>query len=97
MNLTKEESIILRRQVSAVDSLFRKGLLTVGGAHVELSEAGRAWLTADAERIRLAKSRGGQKGGPARAESLTFKQLQKIARKGGRAKAERAKKGKATP
>lgn len=91
MNLTPEESRILRRQVSAVDTLFRKGLLAVGpGGRVTLTTSGASWIAQDDERIREAKSRGGKKGGPARAEALTYRQLQKIGRMGGRPKKDRA-------
>lgn len=98
MNLTLTESRILRREVSAVDGLFRKGLLTVrAGAHVELSESGRQWLAADAERVRLARIAAGKSGGTARADTLSRKERVKIARKGAAAaKAERKRKKKGT-
>ncbi len=86
MNLKPIESRILRsfgkpgRELAAVSSLLQKGLLTVAGAHVELTEAGRAWIAEDTERIRKAHSKGGKRGGKARAESLTKEERIRIAK-----------------
>lgn len=42
-------------------------------------------------------SRGGKKGGPARAKKLDSRERSKIASKGGRAKAAQGKRGKKKP
>ena len=86
MKLTPNEFKILRRDLPAVDSLFRKGLLAAVGGRVVVTDAGNAILQEHQKHISLVRSQAGRAGGPARAESLTPKRRKQIARAGAEAK-----------
>lgn len=94
MNLTPTESRILRRELAAVDVLFKKNLITLSSnTHVELTEAGRAWIAQYKERLRQARASAGKAGGTVRGETLSRAERVKIARKGSKAAKAQRKKG----
>ena len=59
MQLKPIESRILRRDLSAVRGLIKKGLITGAGL---LTTAGEQWIAQDDARIRKARAAGGIKG-----------------------------------
>lgn len=82
MKLLPEESRILRRDLAAVDGLFRKGMLSLVGARVVVTDAGQTILDEHKKAVSVARSKAGRVGGSARAEALTPKRRKQIARSG---------------
>jgi hypothetical protein len=89
--LTPTEFKILRRDLAAVNKLFRQGLIALIGGRVEVTDAGSSILQDHQKHISQVRSQAGRAGGPARAEALTPKRRKQIARAG--AEAMRNKKG----
>lgn len=84
MKLSPEESRILRRDLAAVDGLFRKGMLSLVGGRVVVTDAGQTILDAHKKAVSLARSKAGRVGGPeaakARVAATTKKQRKQIAK-----------------
>jgi hypothetical protein len=84
--LTPTEFKILRRDLAAVNALFRRGLIGMKGGQVIVLDAGEAVLQEHQKHISQVRAQAGRAGGPARAEALTPKRRKQIARAGAEAK-----------
>lgn len=89
MKLTPTEFKILRRDLPAVNTLFRHGLIALISGRVEVTDAGSIVLQQHKKHISLVRSKAGREGGPARAEALSPKRRKQIARAGAEAKHEK--------
>jgi hypothetical protein len=85
MKLTPTEFKILRRDLPAVNALFRRGLVALISGRVEVTDAGKAILQDHQKHISQVRSQAGRVGGPARAEALTPKRRKQIAQSGAQA------------
>lgn len=91
IHLSPTEFKILRRDLPAVNALFRRGLVALIGGKVEVTDAGNTLLQSHQKHISQVRSQAGRAGGPARAEALTPKRRKQIAQAG--AEAMHSKKG----